>query len=79
MATFILVPGFWLGGWAWKNVTEKFRGIGHEVFPVTLTGLGEKVHLGSEQTNLDTHIADVVNLIKYNELEDVYLAGHSYG
>jgi pimeloyl-ACP methyl ester carboxylesterase len=79
MANFVLVPGFWLGGWAWKNVTEILRGDGHEVFPVTLTGLGEKVHLGSEQTNLDTHIADVLNLIKYNELEDVYLAGHSYG
>lgn len=78
MATFVLVPGFWLGGWAWKVVTEKLRGAGHEVFPVTLTGLGEKVHLGSAATNLDTHVADVVNLIKYNELDDVYLAGHSY-
>lgn len=78
MANFVLVPGFWLGGWAWKSVTEILRGKGHEVFPLTLTGLGEKIHLGSEKTDLDTHIADVVNLIKYNELEDVYLVGHSY-
>jgi pimeloyl-ACP methyl ester carboxylesterase len=78
MANFVLVPGFWLGGWAWKNVTEILRGKGHEVFPVTLTGLGERIHLGSVETNLRTHVADVVNLIKYNQLEEVYLAGHSY-
>ena len=79
MANFVLVPGFWLGGWAWAEVTKRLRGKGHEVFPVSLTGLGERVHLGSAEIDLDTHVADVVNLIKYNELEDVYLAGHSYG
>ena len=78
MANFVLVPGFWLGGWAWKDVTRLLREKGHEVFPVTLTGLGERVHLGTAETNLDTHVADVVNLIKYNELENVYLVGHSY-
>jgi pimeloyl-ACP methyl ester carboxylesterase len=79
MANFVLVPGYWLGGWAWKNVTDVLRKKGHTVYPVTLTGLGERVHLGSAQTNLDTHVADVVNLIKYEELDDVYLVGHSYG
>ncbi len=78
MANFVLIPGFWLGAWAWKDVTKFLREKGHEVFPLTLTGLGEKVHLGSAATNLDTHVADIVNLIKYNELEEVYLAGHSY-
>ena len=79
MANFMLVPGYWLGGWAWKNVTDALREKGHTVYPVTLTGLGERVHLGSAQTNLDTHVADVVNLIKFEELENVYLVGHSYG
>ena len=79
MANFVLVPGFWLGGWAWKNVTDVLREKGHTVYAITLTGLGERVHLGSAQTNLDTHVADVVNLIKYEELDDVYLVGHSYG
>jgi pimeloyl-ACP methyl ester carboxylesterase len=78
MANFVLVPGYWLGGWAWKNVTDVLRKKGHTVYPVTLTGLGERVHLGSAQTNLDTHVADVVNLIKFEELDDVYLVGHSY-
>src|SRR5687768_7177394 len=78
MANFVLVPGFWLGGWAWKKVEKILRAAGHEVFSVSLTGLGDRVHLGSAETDLDTHIADVVNIIKYNALENVYLVGHSY-
>lgn len=78
MANFVLIPGFWLGGWAWKNVAEILLDAGHKVFLLSLTGLGERVHLGNAETDLDTHVADVVNLIKYNELDEVYLAGHSY-
>ncbi|MCA1600670.1 MAG: alpha/beta hydrolase, partial [Acidobacteria bacterium] len=79
MANFVLVPGFWLGGWAWKDVADILREKGHAVYPITLTGLGERVHLGNARTNLDTHVADVVNLIEFEELDDVYLVGHSYG
>jgi pimeloyl-ACP methyl ester carboxylesterase len=78
MATFVLVPGMWLGGWAWRDVAEMLRATGHSVCPVTLTGLGERVHLAGPQVNLDTHIADVVNLLRYEELHDVVLVGHSY-
>ncbi len=79
MATFVLVPGFWLGGWAWRDVAEPLRAAGHTVYPATLTGLGERAHLGGPQTNLDTHVADVVNLLYYEDLRDVVLVGHSYG
>ena len=78
MATFVLVPGAWLGGWAWGRVTPELCAAGHEVYAVTLTGLGERVHLGTPETNLETHIADVVNLIEAEELRDVVLVGHSY-
>jgi pimeloyl-ACP methyl ester carboxylesterase len=78
MATFVLVPGMWLGGWAWRDVAERLRQAGHSIYPVTLTGLGERVHLGGPQVNLDTHITDVVNLLTYEELRDVVLVGHSY-
>lgn len=78
MATFVLVPGFWLGGWAWRDVTEHLRAAGHVVYPVTLTGLGERVHLAGPQVDLDTHITDVVNLLRYEELSHVFLVGHSY-
>jgi pimeloyl-ACP methyl ester carboxylesterase len=46
---------------------------------VTLTGLGEKAHLGSPNVNLDTHILDVVNVFKYEQIEHAVLIGHSYG
>ena len=51
---------------------------GHNVFTPTLTGLGERSHLNSAAVDLSTHIADIVNLIKWEELSDVVLCGHSY-
>jgi pimeloyl-ACP methyl ester carboxylesterase len=78
MSDFVLVPGAWLGGWCWRPVAERLRELGRGVHPVTLTGLGERVHLGAPHTNLDTHIADVTNLILYEGLQEVALLGHSY-
>lgn len=79
MATYVLVPGAWLGGWAWREVAARLRAAGHEVYPITLTGLGERVHLARPEVDLETHIADIVNTILWNDLEAVILAGHSYG
>ena len=70
--------GAWLGGWAWQDVATRLRAKGHDVYPVTLTGLGERVHLARPEVDLETHIADVVNTIEWNDLDDVILAGHSY-
>jgi pimeloyl-ACP methyl ester carboxylesterase len=35
----ILVPGWWLGAWAWDEVAAALRGQGHDVTPLTLPGL----------------------------------------
>ncbi|NDK29590.1 alpha/beta hydrolase [Streptomyces sp. TR1341] len=78
MTTYVLVPGMWVGGWAWRDVTDRLRAAGHDVYPVTLTGLGERTHLGGVGTGLDTHITDVVNVILHEDLRDVVLVGHSY-
>jgi pimeloyl-ACP methyl ester carboxylesterase len=78
VAAFVLVPGAWLGGWAWRDVAPRLREPGHEAYPVTLTGLGERVHLARPETDLETHIVDVVNAIEWNDLEEVILVGHSY-
>lgn len=78
MATYVLVGGAFIGGWAWKGVACELRAQGHAVYPVTLTGLGERVHLASPQVNLETHITDVINVITYEDLSDVVLVGHSY-
>jgi pimeloyl-ACP methyl ester carboxylesterase len=74
----VLVPGACLGGWAWQEVAGPLRERGHPVYPVTLTGLGERVHLGRPETDLNTHVADVVNLLDFEGLHDAILVGHSY-
>ncbi len=74
----VLVPGACLGGWVWSDVAGDLRREGHDVYPVTLTGLGERVHLAHSGVDLETHITDVVNLLEYEALEDVVLVGHSY-
>jgi pimeloyl-ACP methyl ester carboxylesterase len=76
--TFVLVGGAGLGGWAWQGVAAELRRAGHAVYPVTLTGLGERAHLARPEIDLETHVADVLNLLAYEDLADVVLVGHSY-
>ena len=78
MSTYVLVAGAWLGGWAWQPVTRRLRERGHDVYPMTLTGLGDRAHLATPETDLDTYLADVVNLVEFEDLHDVVLVGHSY-
>jgi pimeloyl-ACP methyl ester carboxylesterase len=79
MATFMLIHGMYAGGWCWKHVTSLLRAAGHDVYTPTLTGTGERVHLAGPAVDLDTHITDVVNVLAFEELQDVILAGWSYG
>ena len=74
----VLVPGACLGAWAWRDVAGRLRELGHDVYPVSLTGLGDRVHLARPEVDLDTHIEDVVNVLDYEDLEDAVLVGHSY-
>lgn len=78
MSTFVLVHGGWRGGWTFAPIARTLRGLGHEVFTPTLTGLGERVHLACARPNLDTHITDVANVLIYEKLTDVILCAHSY-
>ena len=79
MSVYILVHGAWGGSWCWKSIRRALQAQGHEVFTPSLSGVGERSHLLSRQLDLDTHIADVMNLIRWEELSDVVLCGHSYG
>jgi pimeloyl-ACP methyl ester carboxylesterase len=76
--TFVLVHGSWHGGWCWRRVADRLERRGHKVYTPTLTGLGERVHLLNASVDLNTHISDVVNVIKFEELKNIVLVGHSY-
>lgn len=78
-ATYLIVHGAWGGGWAYKEVDQLLTKQGHDVHRATLTGLGERMHLAAPDTGLSTHIQDVVNLLLFEQLDDVILVGHSYG
>ncbi len=77
--TYVIVHGAWGGGFAFKTVDDLLTADGNKVYRPTLTGQGEKVHLATPDTDLNTHIQDIVNVILWENLHDVVLVGHSYG
>ena len=77
--TFVLIHGAWVGGWYWRRVSDLLEAKGHKVFSPTLTGLGERSHLLSKDINLDTHVTDIVNVVKWESLKDICFVVHSYG
>ena len=79
MSTYVLVHGGGHGGWCWQRVARVLREQGHEVYAPTLTGFGERSHLGSPETAFDTFVTDVVQVIEFEDLTDVVLVGHSMG
>jgi pimeloyl-ACP methyl ester carboxylesterase len=79
MATFVLVPGYWLGAWAWEGVVRELAAAGHDAHPVTLTGLADRAAEATPQVNLDTHVADVVRIVADRGLREVILVAHSGG
>jgi pimeloyl-ACP methyl ester carboxylesterase len=76
--SFVLVHGAWHGGWCWRRVADRLEAAGHKVYAPTLTGLADRSHLLSDAVTLDTHIADVAQLIEWEDLNEVILCGHSY-
>lgn len=78
MAKFVIVHGGFGGGWEWIEVAKELRTRGHEVFTPTLTGMGERSHLGP-RVGLATHVEDVVAVLKYENLWGAVLCGASYG
>jgi pimeloyl-ACP methyl ester carboxylesterase len=52
---------------------------GHDFFTPSYTGLGERAHLASPDNDLDTHTQDVLGVLKFEDLRNVVLIGHSYG
>lgn len=82
MTTFVLVHGAFRGGWAWNRVRALLETEGHAVWTPSLTGMGDRVHLGPAQGDaigLATWVEDLAALVRTNDLHDVVLVGHSQG
>ena len=77
--TFVLVHGGFHGGWCWRDVAALLRSHGHTVHTPTQTGLGERAHLLSKSITLDTFVDDIANVLKWEDLDNVVLVGHSFG
>ncbi|WP_149830717.1 alpha/beta fold hydrolase [Streptomyces tailanensis] len=75
MTHFVLVAGARLGAWAWDEVAAELREFGHDVHPLTLSGLAEKQGVPAGQ---QTHVQDIVEEVERRDLRDVVLVGHSY-
>jgi pimeloyl-ACP methyl ester carboxylesterase len=59
----VLVPGFWLGGWAWDEVAGLLRADGHEVTALTLPGL-ESAHVDRTSITLSHHVDAIAEAVK---------------
>ncbi len=73
-----MVPGAWLGGWVWNKISPLMEKRGHKVHPVTLTGMGDRIHLLSGEYGVETAIQDVLNVVRFNDIDDFVLVGHSF-
>jgi pimeloyl-ACP methyl ester carboxylesterase len=77
--TFLVCHGAWSAGWAWKKMHPLMAAAGHRLVTPSYTGLGEREHLANPSIDLETHIRDILNVIKYEDLRDIVMIGHSYG
>jgi pimeloyl-ACP methyl ester carboxylesterase len=71
----ILVPGFWLGAWAWDEVAAVLRADGHDVTALTLPGL-ESVDADRSTITLSDHVDAIVDALRAAD-GPVVLAVHS--
>jgi pimeloyl-ACP methyl ester carboxylesterase len=62
-APIILVPGFWLGGWAWDEVAAALRAEGHDVTALTLPGL-ESADADRSAITLSDHVDAICEAVR---------------
>lgn len=79
MARYVLVHGAWGGSYGFRGVRRLLQAGGHEVVTPSLTGIGERAHLTGPHVDLSLHVLDVVNAVRYDDLDDIVLLGFSYG
>ena len=79
MTTFVICHGAWSAGWTWKKMHPLMLARGHTLITPSYTGIGERAHLLTREVDLNTHTTDVLQMLHYEDLQDIVLLGHSYG
>ena len=74
-APIILVPGFWLGAWAWDEVAEALRADGYDVTAITLPGL-ESAEADRSAITMADHVEAIADAVRAADAP-VVLAVHS--
>jgi pimeloyl-ACP methyl ester carboxylesterase len=74
-APIVLVPGFWLGAWAWDEVAEALRADGRDVTALTLPGL-ESMDTDRSGITMSDHVDAIVDAVRAADAP-VVLAVHS--
>jgi pimeloyl-ACP methyl ester carboxylesterase len=74
-APIVLVPGYWLGAWAWDEVAAMLRAAGHEVTALTLPGL-ESVDVDRSTITFADHVDAICDAVRAAS-RPVLLAVHS--
>ncbi len=71
----VLVPGFWLGAWAWDEVASILRDNGHDVTAITLPGL-ESREADRSTVSFEDHVTAICDAVRAKQ-GPVVLAVHS--
>ena len=79
MATFVLIHGAYQGGWIWSPVAERLRDAGHRVYAPSLDGCAERAAQVRPGITTETHADEIVELLRYEDLDDIVLVGTSSG
>jgi pimeloyl-ACP methyl ester carboxylesterase len=79
MATYVLIHGAYQGGWIWQPTAARLLAAGHRVYAPSLDGCGDRRHQLRAGITVETHAADIAELLFYEDLNDVVLTGTSSG
>jgi pimeloyl-ACP methyl ester carboxylesterase len=79
MTNFVLIHGANQGGWIWQPTAARLRAAGHLVHAPSLDGCGERRHSLRPGITTATHATEIAELMFYEDLRDVVLAGTSAG
>ncbi|HEU0154700.1 MAG TPA: alpha/beta fold hydrolase, partial [Stellaceae bacterium] len=73
MATYVLIHGAYQGGWIWQPTAARLQAAGHRVYAPSLDGCGDRRHQLRAGITVETHAADIAELLFYEDLNDVVL------